>query len=106
MFGCVVEHVTALAQCGEICRRVVTRIVIKVRTGKDDIGHAHRGQIDTADRNPLTAGRPPTAKIAIPPPTIAQMRNEPQVRARALFTTRARPLEADGVGELLPVYGV
>jgi hypothetical protein len=80
--------------------------VIKVCAGKDDIRHAHRGQIETADRDPLSPGGPPTAKIAIPPPAIAQMRNEPQVRASALLTTRARPLEADGVGELLPVYGV
>jgi hypothetical protein len=80
--------------------------VIKLRAGKGDVGHAHRGQIETADRDPLTPGRPLTAKIAISSPTIAQMRNEPQVRASALLTTRARPFEADGVGELLPVYGV
>jgi hypothetical protein len=34
MFSGVVEHLTALAQCGEIGRRVAAKVMIKVRAGK------------------------------------------------------------------------
>lgn len=68
MFDRVVKHVTALAKCGEVCRRIVARVLIEMRAGEDDVGRAHRAYINTPNCNPLapvrianSEGRHPTS---------------------------------------------
>jgi hypothetical protein len=37
----IVQHMAALTECLKVDRRVVGRIVIEVRTGKDDVGDSN-----------------------------------------------------------------
>lgn len=107
MLGSVVDHVAALAERGEIARRVVGRIVIEMRAR--DI-HAR----DPHDRRDVRFGRsnpPPTAiapltPIAVPPSPVAQVEHSPSMRAPAMLALSLCPTEPDQPRQLGPVDGI
>ena len=74
MLGRVVDHVAALAERGEIARRIVGRVVIEVRAGDihprepDD-----RGDVCPDDTDAPSPPVAPLSAIGIPPATIAKM---------------------------------
>jgi hypothetical protein len=111
MFGCIVEHVAALAQCGEITRHVVARIVIEMRTGQHHIGRTDGGHVEPSpplpsNRDPSAAVRAPMPGVGIPPSPVTEMRDEAQMRPRAPFAARASTSKADRIRQLLPIYRI
>jgi len=104
MFGCIVDHVAALAQRFEVRRRAVAGIVIKVRAGQDDIGHPDRRQREPGlHRDPLATVGPPAPDIGIPPASVAKMDDAPQMRPAAPLAPSTGTIEPDRLGQLPPV---
>ncbi|MDQ0839789.1 hypothetical protein QFZ54_003641 [Sphingomonas faeni] len=108
MFGSIVKHVAALAQCGEITRQIVPRIVIEMRACKHHIGRTDGGHVEPfpslpPNRDPSATIRAPIPGVGIPPSSVAQVRDKAQMRSRALFAARASTIEADRVRQLLPI---
>ena len=76
MFGCIVEHVAALAQGSEITGRVAARIVIEMRAGKHYIGRTDRSHVERPPHHdPSATIRTPIPGIGIPPSPITKMRD-------------------------------
>ena len=104
MFGRIVEHMATLAQCGEIARQVVARIVIEMCAGEHDIGRTDAEHVQPfANRDPSPTVRTPIAGNGIPPSPVAKMRDEAQMRPRASLATRTGTIESDRVRQLLPI---
>jgi len=104
MFGRIVEHMAALAQCGEIARQVMARVMIEMRAGEHDIGRTDAEHIEPfANRDPSTTVRTPIAGIGIPPSPVAEMRDEAQMWPRTSLAARTGTLETDRVRQLLPI---
>ena len=104
VLGCVVDHVAALAQRGEIVRLAVGRIVIEVSAGEHHAGGP--GDSDDivarlADVPPPPV--PPAMPFAIPPAAIAQVDDGSAMRTAAMFASSFRPPEADEPRQLRPV---
>lgn len=108
MLGRIVEHVAALAQCGEIARHVVPRIVIEMCTGQHHIGRTNGRHVEPSpplppNCNPSATVRTPIPGIGIPPSPVTEMCDEAEMGSRAPFTARAGTIEADRVRQLLPI---
>ena len=103
MLGRVVDDVAALAQRAQVSRRAITEIVVEVGTGEDDICRPHnrQGEALNGDTAPLVIA--PETGSGVPPAAIAQVRHIAHVRAAALLTPGAGSVEADRLGDLLPV---
>lgn len=71
----VVEHMTALAERGQIAWAVVGRVVIEVRAGEDDIGATERASAIPPRRRyqRCSVAVTPTAAVGVPPNAVAQM---------------------------------
>lgn len=96
MFGRIVYHVAALAECSQVSRSAVSRIMVKVRACKHDIGHPHtRERKAGLHRNTLALVRSPAGRISVPPASIAKMCDPPKVWPTALLAASARTLEPD-----------
>ena len=104
VFGRIVEHMATLAQCGEIARHVVARIMIEMRAGEHDIGRTYAEHVQPfANRDPSTTVRTPRAGIGIPPSPVAEMRDEAQMRPRTSLAARTGTIETDRIRQLLPI---
>ena len=104
MFGRVMKHMAALAQCGKIARQIVTRIVIEMCAGEHDIGRPDTRNVEPPpDRDPSATIRTPIADIGIPPPPVTKMRHKTKMRSRAPLAARAGTIEANRVRQLLPI---
>ena len=104
VFGRIVEHMAALAQCGEIARQVMARVMIEMRAGEHDIGRTDAEHVEPfANRDPSTTVRTPIAGIGIPPSPVAEMRDEAQMRPRTSLAARTGTIETDRSRQLLPI---
>ena len=117
MFGRVVDHVTPLAQCGEIAWPVVARIMVQMRGGKHDAGHARARRVHAGEdelsvqeigrrrkgRNPPAPSIAPDCAIVVPPRSFAQMDHVASVRALAVLAPTLCAAKADQVRQLGPV---
>ncbi len=107
MLGRVVDHVAALAERGEIARRIVGRVVIEVRAGDihprepDD-----RGDVCPDDTDAPSPPVAPLSAIGIPPATIAKMEDARTVRPSAMLAAAFSAAEPDQPGQLGPVARV
>ena len=101
MLGGVVQHVTSLAERGQILRRVVCRIVIEVRAGQND-ARPQEGRtalvIDRRASAPMAAAPvSPTLFGFVPPHAVAQMQHDLAVRAIAALASTSRASKANGL---------
>ena len=104
VFSRIVEHMAALAQCGEIARQVVARIMVEMCAGEHDIGRTDAEHVQPfANRDPSTTVRTPIAGIGIPPSPVAKMRDEAQMRPRTSLAARTGTIETDRIRQLLPI---
>lgn len=93
----VMDHVTALAPCVQICIVSVCRVVVTVRTGQGDAGQVVELQIFGRYRQPCLAGR------GIDPTTARKGVDEGTVGTAAGLTASSGAREADAVGDRVPI---
>jgi len=105
MLRSIVEHVAALAQSGEIAGGIVAGIVVEMRAGEHDISGAHAGERHRAasHRDAAAVAVAPAGRGAVPPATVAEMRDMAAMRPAAALAARAGAYEADGTRHLRPV---
>ena len=104
VFGRIVEHMAALAQCGEIARQIMARVMIEMRAGEHDIGRTDAEHVEPfTNRDPSTTVRTPIAGIGIPPSPVAEMRDEAEMRPRTSLAARTGTIETDRSRQLLPI---
>ena len=103
MLGGIVKNVAPLAQRSEICRRVVTRVMIEMCTGQHHPRDPYLRQRYPRNGNPPTGARPPASTGRIPPTPVSQMRHALQMRAAATFATATGSVEPDRSRQLRPV---
>jgi hypothetical protein len=104
MFGRVVFHVAALAERGEVARRIVGRIVVQVRAGNVDPREPdNRHNVGTSNANAASPSVAPLPPISIPPPAIAKMKDACSMRAPAMLATAFGPTKPDQLRQLGPV---
>lgn len=93
------DHVAALAECREVAISVVRRVVIAVRSGKNDSRGAHPSEhvvgADLQARAP-TPTVAPGQGICVPPAAVAEVEHVPSMRPVAALTASTGPAEADG----------
>ena len=117
----IVEHVTPLAERGEVAGPVVAWVVVQMRAGQD-----HAGDGETRGRampvrvglsclkhlrwwqpaHPPAAAITPGAALGIPPGAVAQVRDVLPMQAAAALAAALGASEADDMGQLAPVDGV
>ncbi|TCQ02324.1 hypothetical protein C8J40_1197 [Sphingomonas sp. PP-CC-3A-396] len=77
MLGCIVEHMAALAERGEIAGHIVARIMIEMRASQDHVGCADASQVQAIpDDDPPATFRPPEPGVGVPPASVTKMRDE------------------------------
>lgn len=101
----VMDHVTALAEGGEVTVGVVGGVVVPMRSRQDYPRSAHGGQqIDGAGEareppSPVT----PAASLYVPPASVAEVAHHTPVRSSADVAASTSSAEADGDRQLAPV---
>ncbi len=104
MLGAVVDHVTALAERGELVERAVAGIVVEMCAGQH---HRRPGAVsqDVAGRpsHPPALAITPAQPFLIPPAAVAEVEDAFPVRASAMLAAPAGAYEADMMGQLRPV---
>ena len=117
----VVEHVTSLAECGEVARPVVARVMVEMRAGQNHVGDREtRGRGDAGEvglpllehmrwrqlAHPPAMTVTPGATLGVPPGAVAQVRDVLAVGAAAVLAAALSPGEADDIREFAPVDGI
>ena len=104
MLGRIVDHVAALAQCGQVARCIVGRIVVEMRARDIDPGHTHDRRHPLVGRtDPTPPPVAPVPAIGVPPPPVAQMEHPPTVRTPAMLASPVGTTKADQLRQLGPV---
>lgn len=121
MFARIMAHVAALAECSEVARPVVARIVVQVRAGQHHTRYSEgRGWPDASQprlhalqrhwrkqaAHPPPLPVAPACRILVPPLAIAEMVYVATVGTPAMLAPPLRPGEPDMVRQLSPVDGV
>jgi len=104
MLGAVMDHVTTLAERGELVERAVAGVVVEVGAGQH---HRRPGAVsqDVAGRSlhPPALAVAPVQPPPIPPAAVAEVEDAFPVRAAAMLAAPAGAHEADVMGQLRPV---
>ncbi|MFD1104951.1 hypothetical protein [Sphingobium olei] len=104
MLGRIVDHVTPLAECGQVARRIIGRIMVEVGAGDIDPRNTDaRREVDCSDPDPLSPPVSPLPAIHVPPPSIAQVEYALTMRAAAMLAPPLGAAEANGPRQLGPV---
>lgn len=101
MLGVVMDHVTALAERGELVERAVAGIMVQMRTGQHHRCPCAVGQdvLGWASHQPALAVAP-VQPTSIPPAAVAEVEDAFPVRAAAMPAAPTGTHEADMMGQL------
>lgn len=109
MLGCIMDHVAALAQGGEVPEPIVAGIMVQMRTSEHDAGHARawRGhackhELGTREIGPKMYGADPpslpvtpSSDILVPPRSFAKVDHLAAVGSLAVLAPAFCSTKAD-----------
>ena len=104
----VMNEMAPLAECLQVPRPILGRVMVEVRTGQHHarlIPGEGRGQLSGSWQPPQrsASARPPDLMVLVPPPSIPEMIDQAAVGPPAALASPLRTAEADDGRELGPV---